>query len=133
MSNSILNERRLTDIDLSFQPNPNTGDLRRLSQFSVIRRSLEMIMKMNVLDKPFREDIGSEINSILFEVTSSADIPAFESRLRNVIERYEPRIGIKLLKVQDTLSQNKLEVTLAYYIKDTQRADKFSTVLYLSE
>lgn len=130
---TILNDRKLTDVNLSFTPNPNTGEIAKLNSFSVVRRSLELIMTMGILDKPFREDIGSSINTRLFEVASSADIPAFESQLRNAIERYEPRIGIRDLSVLDDLSNNRLQVTLRYFIRDTQREDTFSTVLNLSE
>ena len=130
---TVINDRKLTDVNLSFTPNPNTGDIAKLNSFAVIRRSLELIMTMGTLEKPFREDLGSSVDTQLFEVVSPDDIPAFETQLRNVIERYEPRIGIIDLTVSDDIANNQLEITLRYFIRDTQREDTFSTVLSLSE
>lgn len=132
-NNSVINEKKLTDLNLSFTPNPNTGDIARLSSFNAIRRSIELSLRIGVLDKPFREDMGGAINDQLFEVVSPEDIPAFKSQVQNIIERYEPRIGIKKLDIVGDFNNNQLEITLSYYIKSTQRKDTFTTVLGLSE
>lgn len=130
---TVFNDKKLIDLNLSFVPNPNTGDIGRLNGFTAIRRSIDMILTTKKLDKPFREDIGSELSATLFEVASAADIPAFEARVRNVIERFEPRVGIRELSIEDDLENNKLEITLVYFIKDTRQEDTFQTVLNLSE
>lgn len=130
---TVFNNKKLVDLNLSFTPNPNTGDIGRISGFAAIRRSIDFILSTNKLDKPFREDIGSSLNATLFEIASAADIPALEARIRNVIERFEPRVGIRDLTIEDDLDNNKLEVTLQYFIKDTQEQDEFRTVLDLSE
>lgn len=130
---TIINDKRLTDINLSFMPNPNTGDIAKLNSFAVIRRSLSLILTMGVLEKPFREDLGSSLDGQLFELVSTDDIPAFRTRVRNVIERYEPRIGIKKLEVVPDFTNNKVEIFLYYFIRDTRKEDSFSTVLQLSE
>lgn len=132
MSN-IINDKKLVDINLSFLPNPNTGDIARLNSFSVIRRSLELILTMGILEKPFREDLGSSLSGQLFEVVSVDDIPFFESKVRNVIERYEPRVGIRRIDIQPQFNENKLVITLVYYIKETGREDTFIKVMSLSE
>lgn len=133
MENTVINIGKLTDINLSFLPNPNTGDIAKLSNFAVIRRSLEIILTMGILEKPFREDLGSSLKGELFELVSNEDIPAFESQIKNVIERYEPRIGLQDLQVQPDFPNNRLEVTIVYFIRATQRQDTFKTVLNISE
>lgn len=123
----------LRGLDLSFEPNPNTGDIPVLSRFSAIRRSLENIMTFNTLDKPFREDIGSELNQLLFNVVDLSDLPPLRSRISNTIERLEPRVSVREVFISPQFEKNMLEVTVAYTIRQTSEQDEFTTVLELSE
>lgn len=132
MARSILNNRKISDVDLSFEADPNTGDIRKLSQFAVIRRNLERIMTLQRLEKPFQEEIGGTSGGLLFEITSTADISFIESEMRNVIERHEPRVEIKRLGI-DISKKNQLDIRIEYLIKDTQDVDSFTTFLSLSE
>lgn len=123
----------LKGLDLSFEPNPNTGDVAILRRFSTIRQSLSHLLLFNTLEKPFREDIGSELNFFLFEMQSLADIPALRSRIVNTIERLEPRITLRALELNPKLEKNLIEMTIYYVIKRTQEEDTFSSVLTISE
>lgn len=123
----------LRGIDISFEPNPNTGDIPTLSRFSVIRKSLENLLSFNTLDKPFREDIGSELNQLLFNVVDLSDLPPLQSRIANTIERLEPRVSVREVFISPQFDKNLLEVTLSYVIRQTNERDEFSTVLQLSE
>lgn len=123
----------LKGLDLSFEPNPNTGDIATLSRYSSIRKSLEHILMFQTLEKPFREDIGSELNLFLFNVSSTADIPALRARIENTIERLEPRIKLRKLELTPQLQNHRIQLTIYYMIKQTQESDQFSSILRLSE
>lgn len=133
MSQTILNDRKLSDVNLSFIPDPNTGDILKLNRFAVIRRSLKNIFLTRVLEKPFREDLGSPLGDFLFQISGPADIPVLETLIANTIERYEPRVGIRQLLIQPDFNSNRIEVTLEYFIKATERVDTFTTFLNLSQ
>jgi phage baseplate assembly protein W len=133
MSELIINDRKISDVNLSFIPDPNTGDILKLNSFAVIRRSLQNIFFTRVLEKPFREDLGSPLPNFLFDVAGASDIPVIETIIVNTIERFEPRIGVRSLVVEPDFSNNRLEVTIEYVIKSTQREDVFTTFLNLSE
>lgn len=124
---------KLRGIDLSFEPNPNTGDIPTVSRFSVIRQSLENLLTFNPLEKPFREDMGSELNQILFNVVSLSDIPPIKSRIENILERLEPRIRVVAVTIDSNLDDNELTVNIEYVIKQTEERDRFSTILRVSE
>lgn len=123
----------LKGVDLSFEANPNTGDLGTLSKYAAIRRSLEAILSYRPLDKPFREDIGSSLNTLLFNVVSISDLPALRSRIENTIERLEPRIGVSRIDITPKFDQNQLDITISYVIKRTKEEDTFSTILKTAE
>ena len=132
MASSILNNRKISDVDLSFEPDPNTGDIRKLNRFAVIRRNLERIMTLQRLEKPFQEELGGTSGGLLFEVTSTADISFIETEIENIINRHEPRVEIRDLDIRSD-QPNTLSIRIEYLIKDTQDIDTFTTFLKLSE
>lgn len=134
MGTTIRNkERNITDVNLTFTPNPNTGDILKLKNTTVIRRSIEHILTLGSLEKPFREDMGSEISLLLFEVVGPADIPALESRIENAIDRNEPRVRLLGLDVQANFAAHSVEVTIRYAIRATDENDTFKVMLKLSD
>ncbi len=133
MGTLTRNTTSITDLNLSFELNSNTGDFNKLSTEAVIRRSLDTILTTGMMEKPFREDFGSDVAIRLFEVASSRDIPAIESQIRNAIERNEPRITLIDLSVLGDFSNNRLELTISYMIKKTSEIDQIQTMLSLSD
>ena len=133
MGSLTRNTTSITDLNLSFELNSNTGDFNKLSTEAVIRRSLDTILTTGMMEKPFREDFGSDVAIRLFEVASSRDIPAIESQIRNAIERNEPRITLIDLSVLGDFSNNRLELTISYMIKKTSEIDQIQTMLSLSD
>ena len=133
MGTLTRNSTSITDLNLSFEINSNTGDFNKLSTEAVIRRSLDTILTTGMMEKPFREDFGSDVAIRLFEVASSRDIPAIESQIRNAIERNEPRITLIDLSVLGDFSNNRLELTISYMIKKTSEINEIRTMLSLSD
>ena len=133
MGTLTRNSTSITDLNLSFEINSNTGDFNKLSTEAVIRRSLDTILTTGMMEKPFREDFGSDVAIRLFEVVGSRDIPAIESQIRNAIDRNEPRIQLIDLAVYGDFLNNRLEVTISYMIKKTSQIDEITTMLNLSE
>ena len=133
MGTLTRNSTSITDLNLSFEINTNTGDFNKLSTEAVIRRSLDTILTTGMMEKPFREDFGSDVAIRLFEVVGSRDIPAIQSQIRNAIDRNEPRIQLIDLAVYGDFLNNRLEVTISYMIKKTSQIDEITTMLNLSE
>ena len=133
MGTLTRNSTSITDLNLSFEINSNTGDFNKLSTEAVIRRSLDTILTTGMMEKPFREDFGSDVSIRLFEVTGSRDIPAIESQIRNAIDRNEPRITLLDLAVYGDFPNNRLELTISYMIKKTSEINEIRTMLSLSD
>ena len=133
MGSLTRNSTSITDLNLSFEINSNTGDLNKLSTDAVIRRSLDTILTTGMMEKPFREDFGSDVAIRLFEVAGSRDIPAIRSQIRNSIEKNEPRIKLIDLVIKFNPNHHRLELTISYMIKKTSEIDEIQTMLSLSE
>ena len=133
MGTLTRNSTSITDLNLSFEINSNTGDLNKLSNDAIIRRSVESILTTGKTEKPFREDYGSDLRLNLFEVTSLSQLSMVESQIKNVINRGEPRITLLDVKLKGDLANNYKEVTIEYMLKKTSQIDTFTTMLSLSE
>ena len=133
MGTLVRNTTTLTDLNLSFEIDSNTGDLNRMSNDTVIRRSLETILTTSQTEKPFREDYGSDLSLNLFQVVSSSDLSMIESQILNLIERGEPRIRVLDIDITDDLDNHYIEVKITYMVVKTSEIDKITTMLSLSE
>ena len=133
MGTLTRNSTSITDLNLSFEINSNTGDLNKLSNDAIIRRSVESILTTGKTEKPFREDYGSDLRLNLFEVTSLSQLSMVESQIKNVINRGEPRITLLDIRLKGNLANNYIEVTIEYMLKKTSQIDTFTTMLSLSE
>ena len=133
MGTLVRNDTSLTDLNLSFEIDSNTGDLNKMSDDTVIRRALENLLTTAKTEKPFRDDYGSDLKLNLFEVVSHHQLSMVESQVVNIIERGEPRITVRNVNVDGDLDNNYIEISIEYMINKTSEIDRITTMLSLSE
>ena len=133
MGTLTRNDTSITDLNLSFEINSNTGDLNKLTTSSIIRRSIETILTTDIIEKPFREDFGSDVSLSLFDVASSRNLSMLESFVRNAIERGESRIILNHVELDGNLDNNYVEIGVSYTIRKTSETDEITTMLALSD
>ena len=133
MGTLVRNDTTLTDLNLSFEIDSNTGDLNKMSDDTVIRRALENLLTTAKTEKPFRGDYGSDLKLNLFEVVSHHQLSMVESQVVNIIERGEPRITVHNINVNGDLENHYIEISIEYMINKTSVIDRITTMLSLSE
>ena len=133
MGTLIRNSTSLSDLNLSFEIDSNTGDLNKMSDDTVIRRALENLLTTAKTEKPFRDDYGSDLKLNLFEVVSHHQLSMVESQVVNIVERGEPRIKVLNVSVDGDFDNNYIEVSIEYMINKTSVIDRITTMLSLSE
>jgi len=133
MGNLTRNSTSITDLNLSFELDSNTGDLNKLTTSSIIRRSIETILTTDIIEKPFREDFGSDVSLNLFDVASSRNLSMLDSFIRNAIERGERRIILNHVELDSDLNNNYVEVSVSYTIRKTSETDEIKTMLAFSD
>lgn len=106
-----------SDFDLSFRPNPITGDLIMKYDVQAILQSCRNLLLTSTEEMVMNMEIGGGISRLLFELNT----PTFKQQLRekilSVIEKYEPRIEIVELTVSDiTNNQYGVIVRLTFYV-----------------
>ena len=133
MGTLVRNDTSLTDLNLSFEIDSNTGDLNKMSDDTVIRRALENLLTTAKTEKPFRGDYGSDLKLNLFEVVSHHQLSMVESQVVNIIERGEPRITVHNVNVDGDLDNHYIEISIEYMINKTSEIDRITTMLSLSD
>lgn len=133
MGTLVRNSTSLSDLNLSFEIDSNTGDLNKMSDDTVIRRALENLLTTAKTEKPFRDDYGSDLKLNLFEVVSHHQLSMVESQVVNIVERGEPRIKVLNVNVDGDLDNHYIEVSIEYMINKTSVIDRITTMLSLSE
>jgi phage baseplate assembly protein W len=120
------------DLDLTFNRIPATGDVAlRFDDQSVIA-SVRNLLLTNFYERPFQPDLGSNLNSILFEPATGLTAGILDLEIRNVITNYEPRVQINELIVTPNLDGNTFRVDMSFYIGNNTQPTAVNLILQRS-
>ena len=107
-----------SDLDLTFQPHPAKNDLMLSIGEVAVARALKNLLLTNYYEKPFNPNIGSNIDTLLFEPISPITSSSLEQEIQTVIKNYEPRAALKSVNVVAQPDKNAYDVTLSFYIEN---------------
>jgi phage baseplate assembly protein W len=119
-----------SDIDFTFTRKPVTNDIALSYDEMAVVRSIRNLLLTNHYERPFQPELGSNINSLLFEPISPISSSSLQVEIENMINNYEPRALLKSVTVNARPDQNAYEVSLEFYI---QNATLPTTVTLLLE
>lgn len=117
------------DIDLSFRANPFTKDIYLKTDEEAVKTALKHLILTKNFERPFHPEIGTQINSLLFENFSPAVKIAMERTISETIEKFEPRVRLIELKVTEDQASNDLSVNLVFALRNTNRPLTLTTLL----
>ncbi len=112
-----------TDFDLSFTPNPGSGDIFTKRDVSSIKQSLRNLILTNHYERPFHPEIGCQVKALLFELFHPATKAAIEKAITDTIENFEPRVSLISVQVTDKSDLNAVDIRLEYSILNTQKIE----------
>lgn len=116
-----------SDLDLSFIPNPHTGDLTPKINHDAIKRSVRHAFQLNPYDIPFNPTTKSSLKHYLFEQNNQLTHAALESDLRWLFTKIEPRIDVQDITIKALQgSVPGLDITVTYKIKSMNQIDSFN-------
>ena len=112
-----------SDLDLSFNKNPGTGDVSISYDEQAVLRSVRNLLLTNFYDRPFQPKLGSNLTGLLFENTSRQMESVIAGEIRNCIENFEPRVffddtdpDTSPIVVAMNSNENGYNVTVTFYI-----------------
>lgn len=107
-----------SDIDFTFTKKPVTNDVALSYDEMAVVRSVRNLLLTNHYERPFNPDLGSNINSLLFEPISPISSSSLQTEIQNMINNYEPRALLKDVTVTAKPDQNAYDVSLTFYIEN---------------
>jgi phage baseplate assembly protein W len=108
--------RQFSDIDLTFQPNPVTGDIRLSVGSQAIIRSVRNLVLTNHWERPFNSQLGSNVRRMLFEPISPVNANILQREISDVINNFEPRVNLQEVFVQPDPDYNYYQVQVTFFI-----------------
>ena len=104
------------DISASFQVNPLTNDLIAIKNTTAIARSLRNLVLTTPGERFFNENLGSQVNNLLFENVDDVTAMSVRQEIINVIENYEPRVKLLTVSVNANMDTYSMDVLIAYQV-----------------
>ena len=104
------------DISASFQVNPLTNDLIVIKNTTAIARSLRNLVLTTPGERFFNENLGSQVNNLLFENVDDVTAMSVRQEIINVIENYEPRVKLLTVSVNANIDSYSMDVVIAYQV-----------------
>ena len=104
------------DISMSFQVNPLTDDLIAITNTTAIARSLRNLVLTTPGERFFNENLGSQVNNLLFENVDDITAMSVRTEIINVIENYEPRVKLLKVSVNANIDSYSMDVRIVYQV-----------------
>ena len=118
-----------SDLDLDFQINPATGDINKKKGNDAIKRSIRNLVFTNFYERPFKSNIGSNIPNLLFDNVDIITASQIEDALTKLINSYEPRVRLSVVRVFTDIDNHGFNVQLEYIILNTELPATFNLFL----
>lgn len=115
------NNRQFTDIDLSFFPHPNTGDLLVKNDESAIKNAVKNLILTRHYERPFHSELGTSVNTLMFELPSPGLVAMIQEEIKNTIENFEPRVVLMTIDTKFSPDNLLILVSIVFRIVNTQR------------
>ena len=117
------------DIDFNFTRNPISNDITRKTDVEAIKQSMKNLILTMFFERPFRSNLGSPINNLLFEPASPMLGMMLKKAIEQVITNFEPRVDLQEVVVTVLADDNLMNVEVHYTVLGTQALQTFNMIL----
>lgn len=104
------------DLSVTFKPHPVTGDLISVKDESAIKQSIVNLLLTNKGERFFEPEIGASISELLFEPLDYGVAALIQTKIRDTLTQYEPRINILDIRAEPDEINNGFEVELIFEV-----------------
>lgn len=126
---STTRQRDYRDLDLDFIPHPATGDVMKKTGPDAVIRAIRNLILTNFYDRPFRSNIGSNAQKLLFENLTNLTANLLEDFIKETIENFEPRAALVGVAVNPDFDNNGYTAKIVFSI--VNRPEPFTATIFL--
>ena len=109
-------DKIFSDLDLSFNKHPVTGDIGAKFNEQAVKNSIKNLVLTRHYERPFRSEIGSNIDNMLFELATPALAAILKQEIINLIRNFEPRVDQLEVEVSFSPDNNYFLVKIIFTI-----------------
>jgi phage baseplate assembly protein W len=112
----MATKKLYSDIDFTFYRKPGIGDVALSYDEQAVIRSVRNLLSTKNYERLFNPDLGSNVDSLLFEMVSPITASILEKEVANVIRNYEPRAIVSNITVEANPDNHSYNVTIVFYL-----------------
>lgn len=121
------NTRQWSDLNLLFTTHPATADITKKTDEEAVKASLKNLISTKNYERPFHPEIGCQIFSILFEPFTPVTVQVMKKTIADVINKFEPRVVLLDVRIQDRPDNNDLTVTIFFKLLNSEKPVTLTT------
>ena len=101
------------DLSVTFKKHPVTDDLIVVKDKAAIAQAIQNLLFTRIGERVFQPNLGSRLLNLLFEPLDNATAALISLEIRQVLERYEPRIGVNSVDAYPDSDENGFQVPVS--------------------
>lgn len=117
------------DLDLSLKIHPIRKDIIPLKDDAAIKNAVKNLLVSNFYERPFQDDLGANLRGLLFEPAGLLTTLKIKDNIKSVIKKYEPRVALTDISVNNMESDNSYHISVNFNIKEYDAASGVEIIL----
>lgn len=118
-----------SDLDINLTPHPVTQDVSLQLNTQAVKQALKNLIMFKKYEKPFNYDVNTGVYDSLFEIRSPIEFDVIRTKIISTIQRYEPRVIVKDVRILDTIDENSLVIFIDFSIINIGTSDSITIQL----
>lgn len=118
-----------SDIDFAFTRTPGRNDIALSYDEMAVIRSVRYLLLTKNYERPFQPNIGSRIESLLFEPLNYLTSNSLQAEIESTIKNFEPRVQLNQVVVLEDPDNNAYTVTINFFIGNNPRPTSVNLTL----
>lgn len=110
-----------SDFHKDLTQNPISLDLAVKRDEEAVKESIKNLILTDKGERLFQPLLGGNITAQLFESNTPATIKLIQEQIKSTITQYEPRAQLIDVVVQSSIDDNKVEITVYFYITNIEQ------------
>lgn len=111
--------RTYSDFDLDFDAHPVTKDILKKTNENSIAQSIRNLLLTSHYERPFNPDLGSSLKKFLFEPVDNVTTSLIQDAVFQTLNNFESRITIQEVVAVPDFEQDRYDITVTFYVKNT--------------
>jgi phage baseplate assembly protein W len=116
-------------LNLLFTSHPTTADITKKVDEEAVKASIRNLISTRNYERPFHPEIGCQVFSLLFENFNPITTQVMKNTIRDVIQKYEPRVKLLDVNIRDLSENNEIQVEVFFKLINSEKPITLTSVI----